>query len=123
MPRKPAGSAFSVEWRGVMLTGFAVLYPGRPGVYSGPPEKCYPDEPAEVEITELLCNDFDAMPLMEIEQAAEEITALVEKVITPEEPEGPEFEPDDGMTDVEADADTLKSAGMGTDEDYGYYGD
>jgi hypothetical protein len=25
----------------------------------------------------------------------------------------------DGMTDVEADADTLRSAGMGTDEDYG----
>ena len=28
-----------------------------------------------------------------------------------------------GMTDVEADADTLASAGYGTDEDYGYYGD
>ena len=27
------------------------------------------------------------------------------------------------MTDIEADADTLKSAGMGTDEDYGYFGD
>lgn len=27
------------------------------------------------------------------------------------------------MTDVEADADTLRSAGMGTDEDYGFYGD
>jgi hypothetical protein len=31
-------------------------------------------------------------------------------------------EPDDGMTDVEADADTLASAGYGTDEDYGFYG-
>lgn len=29
---------------------------------------------------------------------------------------------DDGYTDVEADADTLASAGYGTDEDYGYYG-
>lgn len=28
----------------------------------------------------------------------------------------------DYMTDAEADADTLASAGMGTDEDYGYYG-
>ena len=28
----------------------------------------------------------------------------------------------DNMTDVEADADTLASAGYGTDEDYGYYG-
>lgn len=27
-----------------------------------------------------------------------------------------------GMSDVEADADTLASAGYGTDEDYGYYG-
>ena len=31
--------------------------------------------------------------------------------------------PECGMTDVEADADTLASAGYGTDEDYGYYGD
>lgn len=30
---------------------------------------------------------------------------------------------DDGMTDAEADADTLRMAGMGTDEDYGYQGD
>lgn len=28
---------------------------------------------------------------------------------------------DDGFTDVEADADTLRSAGWGTDEDYGYF--
>ena len=31
------------------------------------------------------------------------------------------YDPDD-MTDVEADADTLASAGWGTDEDYGDYG-
>jgi hypothetical protein len=30
-------------------------------------------------------------------------------------------EPEDNMTDAEADADTLKSAGYGTDEDYGQY--
>jgi hypothetical protein len=29
---------------------------------------------------------------------------------------------DHDMTDVEADADTLRSAGWGTDEDYGYMG-
>ena len=33
------------------------------------------------------------------------------------------FDREDGMTDVEADADTLASAGYGTDEDYGYFGD
>ena len=42
--------------------------------------------------------------------------------------EGPEaaaaedVEYGDGMTDAEADADTLRSAGWGTDEDYGCYG-
>jgi hypothetical protein len=30
--------------------------------------------------------------------------------------------PEDNMTDAEADADTLASAGWGTDEDYGYHG-
>jgi hypothetical protein len=29
----------------------------------------------------------------------------------------------DGMTDVEADADTLRNCGWGTDEDYGYQGE
>lgn len=29
----------------------------------------------------------------------------------------------DGMTDVEADADTLRSCGWGTDEDYGFFGE
>ena len=33
----------------------------------------------------------------------------------------PDYSPE--MSDVEADADTLASAGHGTDEDYGYYGD
>lgn len=38
-------------------------------------------------------------------------------------PEEPEDEREDNFRDdVEADADTLRSAGMGTDEDYGYFG-
>lgn len=34
-----------------------------------------------------------------------------------------EMEYEDGMTDAEADADTFRSIGWGTDEDYGYYDD
>ena len=34
-----------------------------------------------------------------------------------------DLEPDDFMSDSEADADALASAGYGTDEDYGFYGD
>jgi hypothetical protein len=33
-----------------------------------------------------------------------------------------EWSSEDSLTDVEADAMTLASAGWGTDEDYGYYG-
>ena len=33
------------------------------------------------------------------------------------------YDDDDHLTDAEADAMTLASAGYGTDEDYGYYGD
>jgi hypothetical protein len=39
-----------------------------------------------------------------------------------EDGEWQEDEPHD-MTDVEADADTLRNCGWGTDEDYGYYGE
>lgn len=35
----------------------------------------------------------------------------------------PEIEDGDHMTDIEADADTLRNAGMGTDEDYGVFHD
>lgn len=34
-----------------------------------------------------------------------------------------EYDYEDTMTDAEADADTFRSCGWGTDEDYGYYGD
>ena len=33
------------------------------------------------------------------------------------------LEPDQFMSDAEADADALASAGFGTDEDYGHFGD
>jgi hypothetical protein len=39
-----------------------------------------------------------------------------------EEPEE-DYEEDQFMSDAEADADVLASAGWGTDEDYGYYGE
>ena len=39
------------------------------------------------------------------------------------EPELEDWEKDGFNSDVEADADALASAGWGTDEDYGYFGD
>ena len=37
--------------------------------------------------------------------------------------DGPDDEHDSFRDDVDADADVLRSAGFGTDEDYGYYGE
>tara|TARA_R110000868_G_scaffold13711_11_gene63644 strand:+ start:1359 stop:1607 length:249 start_codon:yes stop_codon:yes gene_type:complete len=42
--------------------------------------------------------------------------ALAETLESPDEPE------DNFRDDVEADADVLRMAGMGTDEDYGFFG-
>lgn len=39
-----------------------------------------------------------------------------------EEDEDEDWDDDDGLTDAEADAMTLASAGWGTDEDYGFFG-
>lgn len=48
-----------------------------------------------------------------MEDGIEDFTAQIEAA-----------EPFDGfLSDAEADGDALASAGMGTDEDYGYYGD
>ena len=49
------------------------------------------------------------------EQAVEFLPALTE-----DDDDCPEI--GDGMTDAEADADTFRSCGWGTDEDYGYFG-
>lgn len=53
------------------------------------------------------------------EMSRVEISDLVEDILDHEADKGEEpDEPDDGMSDVEADADTLRSCGWGTDEDY-----
>lgn len=45
-------------------------------------------------------------------------------VLDPEpEEEDDSWSDDDGLSDVEADSMTLASAGWGTDEDYGYFGE
>ena len=49
----------------------------------------------------------------------ESITDTTPRVFTEESSEETVEEIDDGLTDAEADSDTLASAGYGTDEDYG----
>lgn len=115
-------TSFSIEWHGHTLEGTANYYPGDPGRTSGPPEKCYPPEPDELEINTLTRNGQDVSFLLDFEPALECISDLVLATIVPDE-DGPEPEDEPWEDPVQADADVLRSAGMGTDEDYGYYGD
>jgi hypothetical protein len=111
------------EWEGLMLYATYTYTPGDPGRCSGPPEKCYPPEGAEVEINKLTYNDQDVMFLWQSdlgEDIADTLVELIEENLYDDRDEGPE---DHFRDDVEADADTLRSAGMGTDEDYGDFGD
>lgn len=57
-------------------------------------------------IWEMICEDLQREVDSEAILAEEPYNSLSEEI-------------GDGMTDVEADADTLKSCGWGTDEDYG----
>lgn len=72
--------------------------------------------------TEFIVAESAASAAYEAEEMfeAECLGAFLAEGPIPEEIEIAEY--GDGMTDAEADADTLRSAGMGTDEDYGYYG-
>lgn len=58
--------------------------------------------------------DYDAHPELEPDFDGNDVSEFDDDFV-PDEPVD--------MTDVEADADTLASAGFGTDEDYGYFGE
>lgn len=40
--------SWNIDWEVL-----AVVYPGHPGCYSGPPEKCYEAEPDEIELVKV----------------------------------------------------------------------
>lgn len=54
--------------------------PGTPGRYSGPPEKCYPDEPSEIEFTSLTVDGHDALFMLESGSLSEEIESAAAEV-------------------------------------------
>lgn len=47
----------SIEHKGMEIE--FTYHAGTPGRFSGPPEDCYPDEPAEVEIDGVYVSDWD----------------------------------------------------------------
>jgi len=113
---------FTIDWFGNELKGTAEYWPGDPGRTSGPPEKCYPPEPEELDIRTLTRNGQDIHFMLDCEMVLEQIHELVLGTLNTEEPDYPEYD-EPWENPVQADADVLKSAGMGTDEDYGYFGE
>jgi len=65
-------------------------------------------------------NDFDLT--IQSDEFARELTPAELAELWGDDPEE-DSEPRDAWTDADYDADTLASAGWGTDEDYGYYGE
>ncbi len=61
----------------------------------------------------------DTTPRVFTEESSEETTEESSEETTEESSEETVEEIDDGLTDAEADSDTLASAGYGTDESYG----
>lgn len=59
----------------------------------------------------------------QLDQDGEWCTTYVPGQEENEEEWDDDYDDGDHMTDVEADADTLRNCGWGTDEDYGYYGE
>ena len=51
--KKQTMPTIGFTWAAIDLRAEGVYSPGRPGRTSGPPEKCYPDEPAELDIEKL----------------------------------------------------------------------
>jgi hypothetical protein len=69
------------------------------------------------EATRLLDEASSAFAGYSTEEGVKRLRARIEKFLA--RVRGEDVEVGDGMTDAEADADTLRSAGWGTDEDYG----
>jgi hypothetical protein len=65
---------------GLDLTATAYYHPGDPGRLSGPPEKCYPPEPAEVEVVKLFCGKYDMCVLLESDVADEICDKCIEVI-------------------------------------------
>ena len=63
-----------------------------------------------------------AMRVYLSDEAAEAISRTLDDVMAAKAEVEGEWQAEDGLSDVEADAMTLASAGWGTDEDYGYFG-
>ena len=81
---RPMNFIQKIEVLGLELEARGIYYPGDSGKLSGPPEKCYPPEPAEVDVHTLTYQDeqqnYNMMPLFQSD-IGDEILCRIEDAI------------------------------------------
>lgn len=61
----PTKHSVDITFRGAKLTIIGYYTPGLTGIYSGPPEKCFPEEPAEFDIEDILHQSGSLITMLE----------------------------------------------------------
>ena len=74
----------TIRWNGADIDVHFTYYPARPGRISGPPEDCYPDEPSELEIEQIVYNSVNVTNLFSDDDLIE-ITAIIERLLESED--------------------------------------
>jgi hypothetical protein len=91
---KKVSDSMLFDYKGLMLHATYTYTPGDPGRCSGPPEKCYPSEAAEIEITKLTYNEtVDVMFLIQSDlgdDICDTLMEMVEADLADQYDEGPE---------------------------------
>ena len=70
----------TIRWNGADIEVHFTYYPARPGRISGPPEDCYPDEPSEFEIEQIVYNSVNVTNLFSDDDLIE-VTAIIERIL------------------------------------------
>ena len=70
----------TIRWNGADIEVHFTYYPARPGRISGPPEDCYPDEPSEFEIEQIVYNSVDVTSLFSDEDCAV-MMEIIERIL------------------------------------------
>lgn len=84
MNNRPMSFAQEINVLGLDLKATGIYTPGDPGRLSGPPEHCYPPEPAEAEVETLEYfgedKQYDMKPLLDSDVGEEILDKICEAV-------------------------------------------
>lgn len=88
------GHWVSFKWAGLQMSAHVNYTPGDPGRLSGPPEKCYPPEAAEIDFISLECGQSDARFLLDSTHSEDIENAALDALEEELRDDRPDYEPD-----------------------------